>query len=117
MATHIVGNTIQFSVAAVRHEDLHYYRSGERRFGPRMRHALVSTVVTRKTTTGKKTVAARRISGSFGSGLISRAWQPAATRTLGGGLATGGMSLGAAAGANVAREFWPRKKPVHTARP
>jgi hypothetical protein len=110
MATHVVKNTIQFGVAAARHEDLQYHPSNETGFRPRLRHALVSTVVTRKTTTGQKTVAAGRISGAMGSGLISRAWQPAAARTIGGGLASGGIMLGADAGANVAREFWPRKK-------
>ena len=29
---------------------------------------------------------------------------------LGSGAATGGVTLGATAGANVAREFWPKKK-------
>ena len=110
MATHVVNNTIKFGVAAARHEDLHYCRSQDKRFGPRLRHALVSTVVTRKTTSGRKTVAAGRISGAMGSGLISRAWQPVAMRTVGGGLASGGVTLGASAGANVAREFWPRKQ-------
>ena len=112
MGTHVVDNTIKFGVAAARHEDLRYYPSTRRGFGPRMRHALVSTVVTRKTTTGKKTVAAGRISGAMGSGVISRAWLPASAGGVGAGVATGGITLGAAAGANVAREFWPRKKRV-----
>ena len=110
MATHVVKNTIQFGVAAARHEDLNYHRSTDTRFGPRLRHALVSTVVTRKTTTGEKTVAAGRISGALGAGLISRAWQPAAARTVAGGLTTGGIVLAADAGTNVAREFWPKHK-------
>jgi len=108
--TLVVKNSIQFGVAAVRHEDLRYHRSDQPGFGPRMKHALVSTVVTRKTTTGKKTVAAGRISGAVGSGLVSRAWQPAAARTVAGGLSTAGIGLAADAGLNVAREFWPRKK-------
>lgn len=112
MGTHVVKNSIQYGVAAARHEDLHYRRSTKKGFGPRMQHALLSTVVTRKTTNGKKTVAAGRISGAMGSGVISSAWAPAAA----GGLATGGMSLGATAGANVAREFWPRKKHATRAR-
>ncbi len=110
MATHVVKNSIQFGVAAARHEDLRYYPSTDRRFGPRLRHALVSTVVTRKTTTGRKTVASGRISGALGAGLISRAWQPAAVRTVAGGFASGGILLGGDAAMNVAREFWPRKK-------
>ena len=99
MAGHVVNNTIKFGVGAARHEDLHYHRSNRKGFGPRMRHALVSTVVTRKTTSGKKTVAAGNISGAMGSGML-----------VGSGAASGGITLGASAGANVAREFWPRKK-------
>ncbi|HWF10393.1 MAG TPA: hypothetical protein VG297_18120 [Bryobacteraceae bacterium] len=91
-------NTAQYAVAGIRHEDLHYHRSTKKGFGPRLRHALVSTVVTRKTTTGKKTVAAGHISGAAAAGAVA------------GGAATGGISLGATAGTNVAREFWPRKK-------
>src|SRR5689334_8762668 len=41
MGAHVVNNTIKFGVAGIRHEDLHYYRSNQRGFGPRMRHALV----------------------------------------------------------------------------
>ena len=108
-ATHVVKNSIQYTVAGVRHEDLQYHRSDKRGFGPRLKHALVSTVITRKTTTGRRTVAAGRISGAMGSGLISRAWQPAALHTASSGLATGGIMLGAEAGTNVAREFWPRR--------
>lgn len=109
-ATHVVKNSIQFGVAGARHEDLKYHRSTQRGFERRLQHALVSTVVTQKTTTGKRTPAAGRISGAMGSGLISRAWQPAAARSVAGGVASGGITLGADAAANVAREFWPRHR-------
>lgn len=109
--THVVKNTIEFGVASARHEQMGYQRSGKHGFGPRLKYALVSTVVTRKTTTGKRTPAMGRISGAFGSGLISRAWQPAGLRTVSSGFATGGIMLGVDAGAHVAREFWPQKKP------
>ncbi|HEY6389800.1 MAG TPA: hypothetical protein VIX89_00905 [Bryobacteraceae bacterium] len=104
---HLVKNSIQFGVASVRHEELGYRPSGKRGFGPRMKYALVSTVVTHKTTTGKRTPALGRISGDFGSGLISRAWQPARLHTVGSGLAAGGIMLGVDAGSHVVREFWP----------
>jgi hypothetical protein len=111
--THIVMITIEYPIAALRHEDLLYHPSMETGFGPRMKHALLSTVITQKTTTGKNTVASGRIAGAFGSGLISRLWQPAASKTIGLGFASGGICLGADAGFNVVREFWPRhKKPV-----
>lgn len=107
--THIVKNSIEFGVAGVRHEQMGYQKSGKHGFGPRLKYALVSTVVTRKTTTGNKTVAAGRISGAMGSGLISRAWQPARLHTVGSGVATGGIMLGVDAGTHVAREFWPER--------
>src|SRR5436305_1160615 len=105
--THVVGNSIHYGVSAARHEEMGYRPSGEHGFGKRMKYALTSTVVTRKTTTGKKTVAAGTMSGAFGSGMVSRAWQPASTRTVGAGLASGGTILGVEAGSHVVREFWP----------
>jgi hypothetical protein len=105
--THIVNNTIRYSVARLRHEELSYTPSGKQGFGPRLKYALESTVITHKTTTGNKTVATGNISGAFGSGLISRAWQPASTGTLAGGLSSGGITLGITASTHVAREFWP----------
>ena len=106
--TNVIKNSIQYPIAAVRHEDLHYYRSDKKGFFPRLNHALVSTVVTRKTTNGKKTAATGRIAGSVGSGIIASSWAPAGF-SVAGGAATGGISLGVAAGTNVAREFWPRR--------
>lgn len=107
LGEHAVKNTIAYGVAGLRHEDLKYHRSGKHGFGPRLKTALVSTVVTRKTTTGKRTVASGRLAGNMGSGIVSRAWQPARLRTLSSGAATGGMMLGADATSNVVQEFWP----------
>lgn len=107
--THVVKNSIEYGVAGVRHEDLHYHKSTDPRFSRRLRHALVSTVVTHKTTNGKRTAAAGKISGSMGAGLISRTWQPAALHTASSGVASGGILLGGEAAANVAREFIPAR--------
>jgi hypothetical protein len=112
-AQHVVKNSIQYPIAAVRHEELGYRPSGKKGFGPRLGYALSSTVITHKTTTGKKTVASGRIAGAMGSGLISRAWQPAALHTASSGIASGGIMLGVDAGTNVAREFWPRRPAKH----
>jgi hypothetical protein len=92
---HAAKNTVEYTVGGLRHEDLHYHRSTTPGFGPRLGHALASTFVTRKTTTGKKTVAAGKLSGAATTGLLA-------------GAASGGTSLGVGAGVNVAREFWPR---------
>jgi hypothetical protein len=106
--THLVKNTIEFPMAAILHENLRYQKSTDTTFGPRLRHALISTVWTTKTNTGKDTVAYSRLTGTFGSGLISRLWQPASARSFATGFSTAGISLGVHAGTNVLREFWPR---------
>ncbi len=104
---HIVKSSIQYQVARLRDEELVYTPSGREGFRPRLTYALVSTVVTRKTTTGERTVSTSEISAVVGSGLISRLWQPASLRTIGGGFGSAGISLGSDAGYNVVREFWP----------
>src|SRR5262249_31154200 len=103
---HATKKSIQYTVSSLRHEEVGYQPSSKRGFGPRLEHALASTVVTHKTTTGRRTIAGGRISGAVGSGFVSRAWQPARLHTVSSGLATGGMSLGADAGKNVITEFW-----------
>lgn len=112
-AKHLVKKAIQFPVARLRHEALGYERSDQVGFKPRLRHALVATVITHKTTTEQKTVAMGEISGAMGSGLISRLWQPASTRSLSLGFTSGGITLGIDAGTNVLREFWPDIRHPH----
>jgi hypothetical protein len=104
-ATNSVKTTVEHTVAARLHEDLHYHRSNKRGFGPRLGYALKSTVITRNTKTGKHRPAVGRVSGHAAAGAVSQAALHA-----GSGAATAGVGLGAEAGANVAREFWPRKK-------
>ena len=111
---------IQFAVGALRQEEQRYQRAEVTGVWKRTRHALLATlIVPRKKRTGK-TVAAGRLSGAFGSGLISRLWQPVRLRTFSSGFASGGISLGIDAGVNVLREFWPdlrgrqRKEPARS---
>lgn len=104
---HLVKKGIQYPVARLMHEELGYQRADQTEFKLRLRHALIATVYTTKTTTGKKTVATNEFAGAFGSGLISRLWQPASVRTVGYGFLSGGITLGVDAGSNVLREFWP----------
>ncbi len=104
---HITKSSIQYGVAKLRDEQLGYTPSGKKGFTPRLKYALISTVVTRKTTTGQRTVSTSEISAVIGSGLISRLWQPARLRTFGSGFSSAGISLGSDAGYNVVREFWP----------
>lgn len=107
VGTHVVKVSVETAVATWRHEDLSYRPSGKEGFRPRLQYVLLSTVVARKTTTGKPTVASGRISGALASGMVSRLWQPVRLRTVGSGFATAGVALGVDAGVHVTREFWP----------
>ena len=109
-ATLVVKNSIAYPLGAALHEELQYRKSTSTHFGPRLGHALLSTVWTQKTTTGVGTVAIGNISGTVGASLISRAWQPASNRTWSSGFASAGGSFGGQAALNVIREFWPKKK-------
>lgn len=110
---HLVKSAIEYPVARLRHEALGYERSTNPQFRPRLEHALLATVYTRKTTTGKKTVNTHEIAGAVGSGLISRLWQPASVRSVSMGFTSAGITLGADAGTNVLREFWPDIRHPH----
>lgn len=104
-ATHAVKTTVEHAISGPLHEDLHYHRSTKTGFAPRLGDALKSTVVTRNTRTGKQRPFVGRVSGHAAAGAVSQAALHA-----GSGASTAGVGLAAEAGANVAREFWPRHK-------
>lgn len=106
-AKHLVKRGIQYPVAKLFHEELGYHRSEKTGFGPRLKYALVGTVITHKTTTERATLAKGELAGAFGSGLISRVWQPASVRTVSAGFTSGGITLAIDAAGNVIKEFWP----------
>lgn len=106
-ASHAIKNSIKYGVGSLLHEELHFQPSGKVKFAPRLGYALLSTVITRKRTTGNRTVAFGEIAGVTGSGLISRLWQPLRLRTVSSGFTTAGIILGSDAAFNVVREFWP----------
>jgi hypothetical protein len=110
LGQHAIKGVIELGVGAWRHEDLRYHPSGLQGTWPRMKYAVKSTFIVPRTNGAGKTVAVGRISGNFGAGLISRAWQPASTAGVGAGLVSGGIGLGADVGYHVAREFWPHRK-------
>jgi len=106
-AQHVVKNTIALGVGAWRHEVPGYVPSHRHGAWPRTKYALTNTFLVRREHHRGKSIAAGRISGAMGAGMVSRLWQPARLRTVQSGLASGGISLGADAGSNVLREFWP----------
>ena len=111
--THLVRSSIHFGVSKLLHEELSYQRSGETGFGRRLKYALLSTVITRKTTTHKRTPAIGEVSGIFGGAFISRLWHPAAYHTAASGFSSAGIGFAAEAGMNMLHEFWPEIRHPH----
>lgn len=110
-ATYVVKGTIQRGVGAVLHEERNnYVRADKPGFGPKLKSAAENTFWVRHKGSSKRYPAVGRLSGHFGAGMISRAWQPARLHTVSSGLATGGISLGADFGWNLAREYMPPPK-------
>jgi hypothetical protein len=104
-AGNAVGKTVEHGLAAKLHEDLHYQRSNKKGVGPRLGYALKSTVITRNTKTGKRTPAAGRLAGHAAAGAFTQG-----VLAAGSGASTAGIGVAADAGANVVREFVPRRK-------
>jgi hypothetical protein len=104
LAANAVKTTVEHAVAARLHEDLNYRRSTKQGVAPRLAHALTSTVVTRNTKTGKRTPAAGRLTGHAAAGAFTQG-----ALAAGSGASTAGIGLAAEAGANVVREFAPRR--------
>lgn len=110
-AHYVVKDTIQRGVGGLLHEQRNsFVRADKPGFGPKFKAAAESTFMVRHKNSNKRYVAAGRLSGDLGSGMISRLWQPAALHTVSSGLATGGISVGADFGYNLAREYMPAHK-------
>ena len=113
MGQRAVSNTISFGVGALRGEDPRYFPSGQSRISARIGSALAQTFVVH-TDHGGRTVAIGRVAGAFGSGFVSRTWQPEGHGIIRSGLRSGAMSLTSGAVSNIIREFWPdMKKRLH----
>ncbi len=111
--SHIVKHTIQYPIARFRHEHVGYIRSDEKGFGPRMKHAVLATVITPRTDREGNTIATGHIAGAVGAGFISRLWQPERLHTVVSGFSTAGLIFAADAGGNALREFWPEIRHPH----
>ncbi len=105
----LIGTTVQYSVASLRHEDLCYFSAERKDLKGRMEHALLSVVLARNTITGDPMLATGRLSGVLVGGSGSRMWMPARYHTLSSAAGTTGISLGIAAGVNLIREFFPKR--------
>ena len=108
MAHYVVRDGIQKGVGGVLHEEQNnYVRANKPGFGPKFKSAAENTFWVKHKHSNKRYPAVGRFAGDFGGGMVSRMWQPARLHTVSSGVATGGISLGADFGWNLAREYMP----------
>lgn len=105
----VVGEFIEAGVSIVHKEDPRYFRMPGERFGRRLRHSLVSTVVVRGVN-GSPTIGIARLANVYGSWAIATTWNPPDQRNIWKIAGWGTLGLGIKAGSNVFREFWPDVK-------
>ena len=92
MAHYAVRDGIQRGVGAVLHEEQNnYVRANKPGFGPKFKSAAENTFWVKHRHSNKRYPAVGRFAGDFGSGMVSRLWQPARLHTVSSGAATGGI--------------------------
>ena len=112
-ARNVVTNTIAFGVAFADGEDPRPVRSHQSRVWPRVRFAIVQTLVSR-TESGSRIPAFSRFAGLYGAAFVSNAWYPARTANTGQALYRGSTALAWSVASHVFYEFQPEiKKLLH----
>ncbi|MGA8598761.1 MAG: hypothetical protein WB676_28930 [Bryobacteraceae bacterium] len=99
-----------FGLESALHEDPRYFPSEETGFRARMKNVLLQTLVTRTDSGGERFAYARIIS-AFADGQLVRAWQPASTASVRGGITRGFIGLGTDFAYNFLQEFIPFVRP------
>jgi hypothetical protein len=97
----------EFAFPVVLRQDPRYFRLGDSSSGKhRLAYALSRVIITRNDS-GRNGPNASLILGGLGSVALSNAYYPTADQTVGFALQRFGLQMGAVAGANVLKEFWP----------
>ena len=86
--------------------DPRFHRSRETQFWPRLRGALLQTVVA-YTDSGGRTFNFSELGSSYGASFLANAWFPAHSNGAGDALERGTIGLGLNTASNVVKEFWP----------
>lgn len=99
-----INNACVFAVGAMLHEDPRYLPSGLRKTWPRMRYAVVHTLVAR-TDSGGQQPAFATFAGAFGFGFFPNLWLPTSENSPGQGLTRSLTFIGVNVGMNMGLEF------------
>jgi hypothetical protein len=106
LGRHVISQSIEFGFAAVDGEDPRYFRSQDRRFWARTRHAVGSTVVS-PTATGRRIPAFSRFAGTYGAAFIANTWYPDSKANAPQALQRGSTALASSVAFHLLREFAP----------
>jgi hypothetical protein len=101
-----VGVLIEDGVKAIHPEDTRYHRTGQGNFFKRTAHVIVGTVTAHKPD-GSLTMAYSMPANAYGSWAIATLWSPREFRNPKSIFEWGTAGVGAFAGTNFAKEFWP----------
>ncbi len=102
----VIGVAIEDGVKAIHAEDTRYRRLGQGNFFRRTGHVITGTVTAGKPG-GGRTVAWSLPANAYGSWAIATLWSPREYRTAGSIFEWGTAGMGASAGTNLLKEFWP----------
>jgi len=108
-AQFVIGVAIEDGIKAIDHEDTHFTRLGQGNFFRRTAHVVTSTVLAHKPD-GSRMVAWSLPANAYGSWAIATLWSPREFRNAASILEWGTAGMGATAGLNLFREFWPDLK-------
>ena len=101
-----IGNSIQLGTSFVFHDDNRYFRSNGKSLGARLGNVIISPLVARNDSGGRKFSASAFLGGA-GASTIPLAWSPPSWQG-GSGIALNGLIwYGETAGINFVREFFP----------
>ena len=109
LASNVVQNSIQESMAAVAGTDTRYFACAFTGFFPRTGHALKMTLLTYNHS-GHLTVDIPQLSGAYGSSMIQDMWYPSSHNPLVQGVQGGHIEMGLIGGIHLVREFSPEWK-------
>lgn len=102
----VISKTITFGFASIDGEDPRYFRSENRSFWGRTRHAIASTFVA-QTASGHQIPAFSRFAGAYGAAFIANTWYPANRATARYAAERGSTSLASSIGLHLLSEFVP----------
>jgi len=96
----------QFLLPSAFHQDPRYYRSADTDLSDRFAYA-ISRIFVGRNDNGKSTLNTSELIGSVLAASISTAYHPIRRRSTGEIASNAGGNMGADAGMNLLREFWP----------